>query len=122
MDPVTRTRELAARYFDARLSEAELAELQALLQSSDAAADAFARLSRLEGGLRELFAQEQAVRREAGVLDAIDRQQRRRRLLRHTIRVAVAACLLLAVLGPLLWWLSSPDKARPHPAIAVVGT
>src|SRR5258707_14554744 len=105
MAPVTRTRELAARYFDGRLTAPEMDELQSLLRAHPAAADAFARCSRLESGLRDLFTHEQDVRQETQVVEAIGRRQRRRRVLVHAARLAVAACVLFAVLGALLAWL-----------------
>src|ERR1700676_1884080 len=123
MDPVIRTRELARRYFDGLVSAEEAAELQRLLQTSPEAADAFACSSRLEGALSELFAQDEAVRREGRLMDAIDRQQRRRRWLGRAARVAVAACLLLGVLGPLLAWLSwRYEEPGPRREVEVVGT
>src|SRR5262249_22678840 len=102
----------------------ELDELQRLIQGSPEAADAFARLSRTESGLRELFAQEQAARREAEVLQAVARQERRRRVLRRTARLAPAACGLIAVLGPLPWGLSPGEEEErpPRGGVEVSGT
>src|SRR5262249_3571108 len=78
---------------------------------------------RTESDLRELFAQEQAARRETDVIEAVGRQQRRRRLLRRTVHLAVAACVLFAVLGPLLWWLARHEDERPpRQGVEVSGT
>src|SRR5687768_7127446 len=115
MDPLTRARDLGRRYFDGLLAEPELHELQALLRGNPDAADAFARLARLEGGLAELFAREQDIRRESRVLDAIGRQGRPRRWLGWAVRLAVAACLLVAVGVPLLWWLARPGDGPDEP-------
>jgi ferric-dicitrate binding protein FerR (iron transport regulator) len=123
VDPVTKARELARRYFDGLLSPVEIDELQRVLQSSPEAADAFAQISRLESDLGELFAHEQAVRGEGEILDAITRQQRRRRWLGRTVRIAVAACVLLAVLGPLLAWLAwQGESGSSRTGVEIVGT
>src|SRR4051794_26920913 len=105
MDPITRVRDLSRRYFDGLLDEPGLRELESLLQTDPDAADAFARLSRLEGDLSDLFVHQHDVRRESDALDAIDRHARRSRLLARTGWCAVAASLLIAVLGSLWWFL-----------------
>src|SRR4051794_18661846 len=107
---VTRARELTGRYLDGNLGPEEFAELQSLLCAHPAAADAFARATRLDGGLRDLFAQERDVRREAGLIEAIGRRQWRRRWLARAARLAAAACVLFAALAALLAWLA------PHAA------
>jgi ferric-dicitrate binding protein FerR (iron transport regulator) len=122
VDSVTKTRELARRYFDGLLAPAELDELQRLLQSSPDAADAFARASRLHSDLGELFAHEQAVRGEGQLFDAITRQQRRRRWLGRAARTAVAACVLFAMLGPLLAWLAwYGESGSSRQGVEIVG-
>src|SRR5262249_47236839 len=71
----------------------------------------------------ELFAHQQAVRGEGQLLDAITRQQRRRHWLGRAVRMAVAACVLFAVLGPLLAWLAwHGDSVSPRKAVEVGGT
>jgi ferric-dicitrate binding protein FerR (iron transport regulator) len=108
MDPIRRTHILGQRYLDGLASAAEWAELEALLQSSPEAADAFARLSRLEADLSAQFSEELPRLRETAVLLAIEREQRRRRWWGHGMRVAFAASLLLMFSGSLLWWLGQP--------------
>jgi ferric-dicitrate binding protein FerR (iron transport regulator) len=114
MGEITKIRELCRRYFDGLLAAGEREELQALIQNSPEAADEFARLSRLEADLSELFAHELDIRRESGLIDAIQRQHRRRVWLGRLVKVAVAACLLLAVLVPIWWWLTQTDDISPN--------
>jgi ferric-dicitrate binding protein FerR (iron transport regulator) len=109
MDPVRRTRELGQRYLDGVASPAERAELEQLLQGSPAAADAYARLARLDTDLSAHFSEEPGRLREAAVFEAIERHQRRRRWLGRGVRLALAASLLLLAAGPLLWWLGQTD-------------
>jgi ferric-dicitrate binding protein FerR (iron transport regulator) len=115
MDPVLRTRELARRYLDGAASAAELGELQQILQQSPAAADAFARASRLEADLLALFSEEPGRLRHTEVLAAIERHQRRRHWWVRALCLALAASLLLFLSGPLLWWLAQPEIVPPPP-------
>jgi hypothetical protein len=113
MDPVTRARELGRRYLDGLLNPAEAAELERILQGSPDAADAFAGLSRLESDLAAHFGEEPERRREAEVLERIERDQHRRRWRSRVVRLALAAGLLLLVGGPLLWWLGERAELPP---------
>ncbi len=120
MDPLHRTRVLGQRYLDGLASAAELAELEQLLQGDPVAADAFARLSRLEADLSAQFSEEPPRLRESAVLEAIERHHRRRFWWWRGLRLAVAAGLLLLLSGSLLWWFGQPVAVEPELAGNVV--
>jgi ferric-dicitrate binding protein FerR (iron transport regulator) len=108
MDPVNRTRVLGQRFLDGLATAGELAELEQLLRTDPAAADYFARLSRLEADLSAQFSEEPRRLREAAVLHAIERDQRRRHWWGRGLRLAVAASFLLLISGVIAWWLGQP--------------
>jgi ferric-dicitrate binding protein FerR (iron transport regulator) len=120
MDPLHRTRVLGQRYLDGLASAGEVAELEGLLQADPVAADAFARLSRLEADLSAQFSEEPPRLREAAVLEAIERHHRRRLWWGRGLRLAVAAGLLLLLSGSLLWWFGQPVAVEPPVAGNVV--
>lgn len=106
MSPTARARQLAQRHLDGTLAPQDHAELDALLRSCPEAADAFAEATRVDAALTDHFAQQAAVGREGEVLRRLASPPRR-----WAARLALAACLLLALGGLALWltWPAGPS-------------
>jgi ferric-dicitrate binding protein FerR (iron transport regulator) len=121
MDPVQRARDLGLEYLAGRATSSQRQELERLLQESPAAADAFAQLGRLEADLTALFSEETDRRREAAVLEAIERHQRRRLWLGRGLRMALAASLLVLAGGALFWWLGQRDDSPAANHVVLAG-
>lgn len=112
-----RLNELIEKYFEATASPAECAELTERLQDDPAAAEVFARRSRLEAGLRVHFQEEQRLATAATVMRQIEREIEGARRPRRS-RIAgwrwgiVAACLL--VVTGATWWFWPGTQPRPE--------
>jgi len=110
-------RKLIDKYLDGAATDAEVAELGRRLREDPAAADAFARLCRLDAWLAVRFREEKNGQHFGDALWSARRHDRRfrgRRLLR--LAAGAVAAVVLASVG---WAAFAPRYPRPHIAGAV---